>query len=147
MMPSSPPDAPLALTVTDLDNLDKARRWAKFMAIAGFIGSGLLGILMALLLLAMMTLPGARAPGAAAGLAYFLVGLGIWLVYSGLLLRYASGVAAHVRGEGAALARGFSGLKVLWIVTVVIYGLSILFSIGMSAARLLGIALTAGAAP
>jgi hypothetical protein len=147
MLPTTPPDAPVALTVTDLDNLDKARRWARFMAIVGFIGSGLLGILMAVMVLAMMALPGARAPGAAAGLVYFVVGLGIWLLYSGLLLRYASGVAAHVRGEGSALARGFSGLKLLWIVTVVIYGLSILFSIGMSAARLLGIDVTAGVAP
>ena len=52
-----------------------------------------------------------------------------------------------MRGDGSALARGFSGLKLLWIVTVVFYGLSILLSIGMSAARLLGIAVTAGAAP
>jgi hypothetical protein len=146
MLPTSPTDAPAALTVTDLDNLDKARRWARFMAIVGFIGSGLLGILVALLVLAMMSLPGARAP-VAAGVAYLLIGLGIWLVYSGLQLRYASGVAAHVRGDGSALARGFSGLKLLWIVTVVIYGLSILFSVGMSAARLLGIDVTAGVAP
>ena len=138
MLPLNPPAAPLMLTAEDLANLDKARRWARFMAIVGFIGCGLVALLMLLVAMAMTAVPGARGP-AAAGLAVFLVSLGVWLVYSGLFLRYALGVAAHARGDGPALARGFSALKLMWIISVVVYALSLLFSIGMSIARLLGL--------
>jgi hypothetical protein len=68
-----------------------------------------------------------------------LFGVGFWLAYAGLVMRYASGVAKHVTGDGTALARAFWSLKVLWIISVVSYALSILFTIGMMVAQMLGL--------
>jgi hypothetical protein len=58
-----------------------------------------------------------------------LVAVGYFGTYSWLVMRYASGVRAHAHGDGEALARAFWGLKVLWILTVVIYCLSLAFSL------------------
>ena len=77
-------------------------------------------------------------PAAAMGVVT-LFGVGFWLVYAGLVMRYASGVAKHVTGDSTALARAFSALKILWIITVVSYSLSIVVTLIMMVAQLLGL--------
>jgi hypothetical protein len=140
MFPTPLPPGTLALTADDLEALDKARSWARFMAIVGFIGCGLFGILMLVSLVAVLALPSATSMAPALGLgALTLFGVGFGLVYSGLLMKYASGVAKHVSGDSTALARAFSAVKLLWIITVVSYSLSILFTIGMMVAQMLGL--------
>jgi hypothetical protein len=139
MFPTPPPPGTLALTVDDLEALDRARGWARFMAIVGFIGCGLFGILMLVSLVAMLALPTAGAAPAAGLGAVTLFGVGFGLVYSGLLMRYASGVAKHVSGDSTALARAFSAVKILWIITVVSYSLSIIITLIMMVAQMLGL--------
>jgi hypothetical protein len=139
MFPTPPPPGTLALTVDDLEALDKARGWARFMAIVGFIGCGLFGILMLVSLVAMLALPTAGAAPAAGMGTVMLFGVGFGLVYSGLLMKYASGVAKHVSGDSTALARAFSAVKILWIITVVSYSLSIVITLVMVAAQMLGL--------
>ena len=139
MFPTPPPAGTLALTADDLEALDKARGWARFMAIVGFIGCGLFGILMLVSLVAMLALPtGGAAPAAGLGVVT-LFGVGFGLVYSGLLMRYASGVAKHVSGDSTALARAFSALKILWVITVVSYSFSIVVTLIMMVAQMLGL--------
>jgi hypothetical protein len=139
MFPTPPPAGTLALTADDLEALDKARGWARFMAIVGFIGCGLFGILMLVSLVAMLALPtGGAAPAAGLGVVT-LFGVGFGLVYSGLLMRYASGVAKHVSGDSTALARAFSALKILWVITVVSYSFSIIVTLIMTVAQMLGL--------
>jgi hypothetical protein len=139
MFPTPPLPGTLALTADDLEALDKARGWARFMAIVGFIGCGLFGILMLVSLVAMLVLPtGGAAPAAGMG-AVTLFGVGFGLVYSGLLMRYASGVAKHVSGDSTALARAFSAVKILWVITVVSYSLSIVITLIMMVAQMLGL--------
>ena len=140
MFPTPPPPGTLALTADDLEALDKARGWARFMAIVGFIGCGLFGLLMLVSLVAMLALPRAATVGPAVGLgAVTLFGVGFGLVYSGLLMKYASGVAKHVGGDSTALARAFSAVKILWIITVVSYSLSIVITLIMMVAQMLGL--------
>jgi hypothetical protein len=139
MFPTPPPPGTLALTADDLEALDKARGWARFMAIVGFIGCGLFGILMLVSLVAMLALPTAGAAPAAGLGAVTLFGVGFGVVYSGLLMRYASGVAKHVSGDSTALARAFSAVKILWIITVVSYSLSIVITLIMMVAQMLGL--------
>jgi hypothetical protein len=136
MLPTSAPAAPVALTDRDLQALASARAWARFMAIVGFIGCGLFGLIMVLALAATMV-KRSYGPTFALG-AGTLVGVGFGIAYFALLLRYASGVAAHARGDTAGLARAFWGLKVLWIITVISYCFSIVMTVVMTAGQLLG---------
>jgi hypothetical protein len=136
MVPETSTAAPLVFTADDLAALDKARGWARFIAIVGFIGCGLFGLAM-LLSLAVAARAGGAGAGALVGVGG-MVGVGFGVAYFAVLLRYASGVAGHARGDGTALARAFWGLKVLWIITVVSYGFSIITTISMTVAQLLG---------
>ena len=136
MVPEASTATPLVLTTDDLAALDKARGWARFIAIVGFIGCGLGGLVMVLSLAV-----SAKAAGAGAGIVVAvtgLVGVGFGVAYFALLLRYASGVAGHARGDSTALARAFWGFKVLWIITVISYGFSIITTLSMTVAQLLG---------
>lgn len=139
MLPTTAPATPLALTTDDLAALDKARGWARFVGIIGFIGCGLMAVMALAAVASLAALPegpGARPlTGAGFVAVVMLVLIGYVATHSWLVMRYASGVRAHTHGDGAALARAFWSLKVLWILTVVTYGLTILFT----AIRMLGL--------
>jgi hypothetical protein len=137
MLPTPTPATPLALTTEDMAALDKARGWARFVGIIGFIVCGLMAVMGLISVVAVAMLPGGPDARPAAGMTAgvvavaMLIAVGYFATYSWLAMRYAGGVRAHAHGDGEALTRAFWGLKVMWILLVVTYILSLLFTVAL----------------
>jgi hypothetical protein len=131
----------VALSETDLRNLQRSRPWARFLAVMGFLGTAALALGGLGVAVATRTLPGAAAAGMSGWTA---IGMVVAAIVSGMYgvvtWRYASAVREAVdRGQTSALVVAFRNVRFLWVFSAVIYALTVLFTVGSIVATWLGL--------
>ena len=115
-----------------VDLLKDTGPWVRLLAILGFIGTGLMVLVAALMLLAGAFFPAFGEKGIAAGAmaVLYLVLAGVYLVPSLLMNNYANAIARAADGGWAGITGAVDAQRKLWkfvgILCIVFVGLTVL---------------------
>lgn len=132
--------ADLRLTGRGFGALEKARWWARFLAVVCMTALGVMVPLWAIVLVVITKAQTAAVANSSTLVIAFGVALWILVFVPFILIfrGYWKGAAAFFRGEREGLVRAAQRLRWLLVATVIIYGLSNAFALVSVIARFLG---------
>jgi hypothetical protein len=136
---------PLVLSDAAVEHLGKARFWARFVSVFGFIYAGLMAL--AGVALVVFPLPAERQPVLLVLVAIVYALVGLLVLSSALFWTYAGRLAAFGRGQARALVTAFRSLRHIWIMLAISYGLSLLASAAMVLIKIVGVEVPGAGTP
>jgi hypothetical protein len=122
---AAPSRPPLVLSEEATRHLGRARGWAQFVAVVGFVFAGLLGL--------GLVASAIRAPGGGkmvfVAVTFAVLG-GACALLAALAWGYAKGLVAFGAGDRGGLVAAFQSLRQLWVALAICQGLALLAGVG-----------------